>query len=283
MSDQHFHIRKASGVLAEYEEAKLKRSLQRTGADEKIINLVLQELKQRIYEGMPTKNIFKIAYKLLKQYNRSAAARYSLKQAMLAFGPSGYPFEYFFAEILRAEGYNAETGLILTGKCITHEIDVVASLDHQLVIVECKYHSEQGAVSDVKIPLYIHSRFRDVTDTLDQDLRFAGKQVSGWIATNTRFSDDAMDYGRCAGLNLISWDYPMQDSLRNRIDRLRLYPLSCMSTLSFREKTTLLEKGVVLVRHIARSPNLLDLVDIAQSRRKNIIKQARMICENGHP
>ena len=80
----------------------------------------------------------------------------------MELGPSGFPFEKFVAAIIKEEGYQTEVGVIVQGACVTHEVDVVATTDHQHIMVECKYHNQQGRVNDVKIPLYIQSRFLDI-------------------------------------------------------------------------------------------------------------------------
>jgi hypothetical protein len=50
----------------------------------------------------------------------------------------------------------------------------------------------------------------------------ATKFHQGWLVTNTRFTGDAIQYGNCAGLKLIGWDYPAEGSLKD------LYVLECM-------------------------------------------------------
>jgi len=40
----------------------------------------------------------------------------------------------------------------------------------------------------------------------------------GWLITNTRFSTDALQYGKCMGMQLVGWDYPNNNGLRNWID-----------------------------------------------------------------
>ena len=274
----HFTVFKASGDAAPFNEAKLRRSLHRSGASDQVINLVLQEIRGKIYEKMPTKALYKMAYKTLKRINKPIAARYSLKQAMLELGPSGYPFERFFAAILKTQGYFARTGLLLAGKCVIHEVDVVAENDQEMVLVECKYHAEPGAVSDVKIPLYIHSRFRDLADSQDLQREVHGRNLKFYIATNTRFSNDAMTYGQCAGLNLIGWDYPLGNGLRELIDNTGLHPITCLSTLARHEKVALLEKGVVLSKDLLDTPQMLGKISISNNRQKAVLEEVRALC-----
>ncbi len=87
-----FSVQKASGDFVPFDETKIRRSLQRSGADNRVIDLVIQEIRGQVYEDMPTKALYKMAYKMLK---RPIAARYSLKQAMLQLG-AGLSFRVFF-------------------------------------------------------------------------------------------------------------------------------------------------------------------------------------------
>ncbi|MCH5685183.1 restriction endonuclease [Niabella sp. W65] len=80
----------------------------------------------------------------------------------MTLGPTGFPFEKLTAAILESMGYSTRTGVIVPGHCVKHEIDVIATKEEHHIMVECKFHNRQGFVSDVKIPLYIQSRFLDV-------------------------------------------------------------------------------------------------------------------------
>jgi hypothetical protein len=51
------------------------------------------------------------------------------------------------------EGYQTVTNLILSGKCVSHEIDVLIKKDNELAMVECKFHSARENKSNVKVPL----------------------------------------------------------------------------------------------------------------------------------
>lgn len=275
--NQPFQVKKASGELEAFNEEKLRKSLRRSGADDALINQILQELAGQWQEGMTTKSIFKKAFKMLKRRNRPFAARYTLKQAMFDFGPSGFPFEDFVAEIMKSQGFKVETRLRLPGACVQHEVDVVAQNDERLIWIECKYHPIPGSVSNVKVPLYVHSRFRDLEQ---QHNGHGGLNGEGWIITNTRFSDDAMTYGRCAGIRLIGWNYPSNGSLRELIDRANLHPVTCLTMLSRQEKNTLLEHGIVLSSTLSRPGNWSDLLHLSNERRNKIMAEAATLCNS---
>lgn len=96
--------------------------------------------------------------------------------------------------------------------------------------------------------------------------------------TNTRFTQDALDYGTCVGLYLLSWDYPNGDGLKERIDRLRLYPITVSTLLSGREKDFLLERDVVLCRQLIKNSFLLDHFGVSNGRKQRILKEMKSLC-----
>ncbi len=155
-------ITKASGERVLFSEKKLRHSLERSGATESQIDYVVDEVNDLLYEGIPTGKIYRKAYEVLRKRSRPKAARYKLKKAIMELGPSGYPFEQFVGAILEKQGFSVEVGTVVAGRCVNHEIDVLAAKNSKLVMVECKFHNRPGVKCDVKVPLYIHSRFRDV-------------------------------------------------------------------------------------------------------------------------
>ena len=273
-------ITKASGESVPFSAKKLKRSLERAGASKDKIDRILEEISSKLYEGISTKKIYRIAFNLLKESSRHLAAKYHLKQAIMELGPSGYPFEKYIGEILRYQGYKTTVGEIVQGKCVNHEIDVIAEKDHHHFMIECKYHNQRGTFSDVKIPLYIQARFKDVEA---QWLKLPGhgtKFHQGWVVTNTRFSSDAIQYGNCAGLKLLGWDYPIKGSLKDLIDTLGLYPITCLTTLTKTEKHHLLGRKIVLCKEICDNEHYLVQADINPTRIKSVLEEATQLCKH---
>ena len=278
-------ITKASGEIVPFSADKLKRSLERAGASEAEIERILEEIGSNLYEGIPTKKIYKTAFSLLKESSRPLAAKYHLKHAIMELGPSGYPFEKYIGEILRYQGYKITVGEIVQGQCVNHEVDVIAQLDHKHFMIECKYHNQPGTFSDVKIPLYIQARFKDVEA---QWLKLPGhgtKFHQGWVVTNTRFSSDAIQYGNCAGLKLLGWDYPLKDGLKDIIDKLGLYPITCLTSLTKPEKQRLLDQKIVLCKEISDNEDYLVKAGVNPSRIKGVLEESNQLCkyliENG--
>lgn len=271
-------ITKADGSLAPFDAEKLTLSLERSGADRNTAAQVVRTLIPRIVPGLSTQKIHQMAFQLLRKQSRGSAARYRLKQAILDLGPSGYPFERFVGRILAHDGYAVQVGVTVEGRCVRHEVDVVAEKGAQHFLVECKYHNTPGRVCDVKIPLYIKARFDDVSEHW-RDLPGNGDRFTqGWLVTNTRLTADAMRYGQCAGLRMLGWDQPAQGSLKQRIDRRGLYPLTCLSSLTKAEKERLLASGLVLVRDVMEQPEALKQAMVRAPRVSAVLRDAEILC-----
>ena len=272
-----FKVKKANGDLVPFDESKLIASLSRAGASQDVIDQVTDGMLEHYQDGMTSRSIYRHAYKLLKKIASSNAGRYRLKEAIFELGPSGYPFEYFIGELLKAQGYHIQVGVTVNGKCVTHEIDVIAENSDNHFMVECKFHSSPGKKSDVKVPLYINSRFRDIIANMEHLPGFHTKLHQSWVVTNTRFTQDAIDYGHCSGMKLISWDYPQDDNLRNRIDRSGLHPVTVVTSLKKAQKQHLLGHGIVTCRSLLENQNHLKEIGIAPSKLHRIITEAERV------
>lgn len=272
------HVTKASGDQEPFDESKLRRSLKSAGASDFIIDSITHSIKDLLVEGISTQKIYREAFRQLRTESQRVAGRYKLKEAILELGPTGFPFEQFVAEILNRVGYKTEVGVKVEGDCVTHEIDVIAVKDDHYYMVECKFHNKKENTCNVQIPLYIQSRFLDVKNNWTRQPGHAGKEHTGYVVTNTRFTQDALTYGKCIGLNLLSWDYPKNNGLKDVISRLNLHPITCLSALTKTEKSQLTDKGIVLTVQLYENKNALKEIGIDQRKANRVIKEARAIC-----
>lgn len=274
MSNNTIHITKRNGDVAPFDEEKLRQALIRSGANPHDLEEAMKAVRGILYDGIDTHKIFQTAYKSLKKRSHHSAGRYRLKKAMMELGPSGYPFEKFVGKLFESKGYQASVNMIVQGACVSHEVDVVALKGKEQVMVECKYHSDVSIKSDVKVALYIHSRFLDVSKAWAAASEDPEMKYQGMIVTNTRFSKDATQYAECVGLKLISWDYPRSGSLKDWIDKSGYHPITSLGLLTKQEKIKLLEKGLVLCRDVNRQKNLLEEVGINKNKIPRVIEEA---------
>lgn len=271
-------IIKHSGDIVDYDPEKLRKSLLKSGADKAVVASILKTIEKEIFDGIPTKRIYKLAYSLLKKEANSTAARYNLRSAIQLLGPDGFFFEKYVARLFQAEDYQTKLNLTFQGKCISHEIDILLKKNNQIAMVECKFHGGREAVSDVKVPMYILSRFNDLKSKTFAI--FSKKETISkcYIVTNNRFTSDAIAFAKCSGLNLLSWNYPEDNNLKTKNDSDFLYPITCLTTLSVSEKDKLLILDVLLVKEIINNSKALEKIGISPNRIKNVLKEASELC-----
>jgi hypothetical protein len=274
------NITKASGEHKPFSKEKFLNSLMHSGASPSRAQEILEEISKQLHEGISTKKIYQLAYSKLKKQSKHLAARYHLKQAIMELGPSGYPFEKFIGELLKQKGFSVEVGIIIKGKCVTHEVDVLAKNATHQFMIECKYHNYRGIFCDVKIPLYIQSRFKDVESEWIKNKPNTKLIYQGWVVTNTKFSTDAILYGNCAGLKLLSWDYPENESLKKLIDDSGLYPITCLTTLTKLEKQKLLENKIVLCKELNANKKQLSEIGMTDNRINNVFDESKKLCDS---
>jgi hypothetical protein len=91
----------------------------------------------------------------LKKEANSQAKQYSLREGLRLLGSAGFFFEKYIDRLFTSEIYDTRANLILQGKCVSHEIDVLVKKDVVVSMIECKFHSRREATSDMKVPLYV--------------------------------------------------------------------------------------------------------------------------------
>ena len=272
-------IIKRSGEIVAYNPEKLKRSLMKSGAHIDVVENIMQIIGKEVHHGSTTKQIYKTAFGLLKKSGNATAARYNLREAIRHLGPAGFHFEKYISRIFESENYRTTTNITLQGKCVSHEIDVFIKKDNVLAMVECKFHGGKEATDDVKIPMYILSRFNDLKER--EHLLFDRKEfiTACWIVSNTRFTTDAIDFAKCSGLNLMSWNYPPNEDIKSKIDHDSLYPVTCLTTLTFAEKDKLLTSELLLVKELLNNHKILKEIGISSNRIKNVLKEVSELCK----
>lgn len=108
-------IVKSSGDRVKFSLEKLRASLNRSGAEKDVVNRILDTVRDELYQGISTTEIYNRAYALLKKEKNCYASKYKLKKAIYELGPTGFPFEHFIAALLKYSGYETQVGEVLVG------------------------------------------------------------------------------------------------------------------------------------------------------------------------
>jgi len=275
---KEIYIQKAGGQRQLFSEEKLKKSLKRSGASKQVVDNIVGHIKKELKDDMTTKKIYNHAFALLKKGKKDVAVRYSLRQAVMALGPNGFPFEKFIGEILKTQGFEVKVGAILYGFCVTHEVDILAKNKDKHIFVEAKFHNQLGIKTDLKVALYVKSRFNDLKKNHKRKESMSPVIHEGWLVTNTKLTSKACQYGRCSGLKLIGWNYPQKGNLQDMILESGVHPVSCLTTLSRKHKATLFERNVVLCRDVERNINILTEIGLSEKKVKEVLNEISLLC-----
>ncbi len=270
---ENITIKKADGTLEFFDPSKLISSLQKSGATKELCDEVMKQIEKEIQDGMKTSYIYHRAFRILGEKSEPVASRYSLKRALSEMGPSGFPFELLISEILKEKGYKTETDLIMNGRCVEHEIDVLAKNEKDFIICEAKFHNTSGVKSDLKVALYVDARCKDLAKG-----NFDGKKPENlspkyWLVTNTKFTKNAIIYGRCNGITMIGWGYPNEGNLQDLLEDLNLLPLTILTNLTNQEKRILFEQGIILCKSLLENNELLRKIGIKDIRIERILRE----------
>jgi hypothetical protein len=267
-------IVKAGGTSEPFDPSRLVMSLERAGAGRHTAERISGSITDIVVPGMASREIYARAFALLRKESRPIAARYALRRALLELGPTGHPFEDFISHLYTAEGWEVETRKIIKGKCVSHEVDFYASHQGQdaHLAAELKYHNDPNYKTDLKVALYVKSRFDDIF-ACDPLIR-ACPIDRGLLVTNTKFTSEAIAYAECAGVELLGWGYPMNDSLFMRMSHAKIYPVTTLTQLSRSEKNLLITNGTIAVDEILHDRRRLDVLHLAPNEIGDILAEA---------
>ncbi|MCA9361053.1 restriction endonuclease [Candidatus Kaiserbacteria bacterium] len=271
------NVIKADGSTEEFVVSKLQKSLRRAGANRDEIASIVSEIEAIMHDGIRTQEIYRKAFELLRSSKAPVSARYSMRRALFGLGPTGFPFEDFLARIFEAEGYKTKTRVTLKGRCAEHELDVAAYNEKHSFVAEAKFHSRPGMKSDLQVALYSYARLIDLeaVSICSDDVCKISELM---IVTNTKFTSSAEKYANCTGLTLLSWNYPKNNNLHDRIQRAGIYPITVLQSLSQTQKQALIKIGVITCKDILKEPQILKRLHLSSTRAEEVVKEATELC-----
>jgi hypothetical protein len=252
-------IVKIDGTKEQFSLSKFCLSLRKAGAPRDVADSICRNVEKAINPNESTNSIFRKALKYLMREDLDLAARYSLRRGIEALGPAGFVFEQYFETILQSYGFITKRGTIVRGKCVSHEIDVMAQTGSKRFLVEAKYHNVTGLKTHVDVIMYAQARLLDIVEAEPKEAR-KKYEYGMWVVTNTKFTDTAITYARCKGIRLTGWNYPRGESLEDVIIQKKLYPVTVLPSLP-----------KVLLPELARR-NIILAQDLLPYEAKDLIK-----------
>lgn len=264
-------IIKKNGQKEIYQKEKVVNSLKRVGADEETIDFILQAIEKKFPQIVTTKKLYQEVFNLLKTKKPTLSTKYNLKNAIFLLGPSGFPFEKFFAKILNAYGYLTEINLFLSGKCLVYEIDVFAKKEGIEYLIECKFHQLFKTKEAIKNILYIYARYLDLKENF--------QKAKAWLVTNTKFTTETIKFAQCYDIKLTGWNYPSDENLVNLIENKKLYPITILTCCPSRVFREFIKYEIILVEDLFKKEKrfLQKITNLKEKEIDSILEESKML------
>ncbi len=194
-------------------------------------------------------------------------------------GPSGHPFETVVGDVLSYHGYKTEVSVIVLGRCVTHEIDVIAKKDHSQYFIECKFHNGPGVKTDIQVGLYSYARFLDIQLAMQSS---HGTDITyyPWLITNTKVTSEVEDYAKCVGLQITSWVNPKGQGMSDLIMSAGLHPVTLAYKLPRVKVNQLLQRGIVTCARLKEAIHKDAVSDIlTRDEIKSVMSDINQVCK----
>ena len=266
-------IKKASGFIEEFSQHKLTKSLELSKVPDHLIKEISSEVERSLGGEITSHLIHQKTREILEKRGfYDLSFDYDLRRAVMRLGPSGYPFEKFVGKILAMKGYDTKINQIIKGRCINHEIDIVAHLGEGHFLIECKFHSFPGTKTDVQVALYTYARFIDIREELEKDPVHQNENYQIWLITNTKVSKDSIDYSQCKGMKLLSWTYPTDENLKTMIMETKLLPVTSLTSLTEKQLSALIGRNIITIVDLENQFQFQTLKEIIPEDQQSFIR-----------
>jgi len=269
-------VTKADGTKQLFDRKKVLNTCIRMGASRGIADEIANKVETKVYDGIETKKILQIIFKLLGEYKPATKHIIDLRESLSLMKPKP-DFESFIQLLLREHGYEVTPNQIVKGRCVKHEVDAIARKNSETYIVEVKHHLNFHARTGLDESRIAWAILEDVNEGFE--LGFSDLKIDkAMIVTNTKFSEEAKSYGECKGINQIGWSFPPNKGLQTLIEEKKLYPITYLKGLKNADRERLTSSGIILLwQLIEMSPEKLGKTGISMKTIASTIENAKSI------
>lgn len=244
-------VLKWDGSTQLYNREKIRSTLYRYGMKENEIEQTLNEIEENLYNGIPTKEIFKLID--AQTQNKQRIIKRDIRNA-LGEMKSKPDFEDFILQLLSKLGYVIRDARIIPGRCVEHEIDGVAEKDGKQYYIETKHHSKPHIRTPFIHTLAAKSKLDDIRAGFKEGKNeFNFERVI--LLCNTKLTSHANRYAECVGIQHIGWKTP-DGGLEKLIRETKTYPVTILASASKAEKRRMSEAGIVTLDDLLKTDRI---------------------------
>ncbi|MFH0890376.1 MAG: restriction endonuclease [Candidatus Aenigmatarchaeota archaeon] len=236
-------VKKVDGRLEEFDGNKIINTCIRSGISKSQADSVLANVKKKAYDKMTTKELLQMILLEIRKYSVASSMKYNLRAALANLSPEGMFFEKYIKRLLEEHDYSVEWSKIVKGRCVEHEVDLIAKDGKITAMIECKHHSNHHAFTGLGDAMETWAKWEDAREN--------NKFDEAWLVCNTKMSDHAVKYATCKGIKLMCWNYSLGlPKLIELIDEKKFYPITILESVQKTDTRRAFEQNVLTVRDV---------------------------------
>jgi HJR/Mrr/RecB family endonuclease len=233
---------KADGRREKFSMNKIIRTCMRAGMPKKDAFKIAKKIKSEIKNNTTTRVIYHLILDELEKRKIPSSFIYRLRDSIAELGP--IEFELYTKKILEAHGYRCEWNKIIPGKCIEHQIDVIAKKE-KLFLVECKRHFNPHRFTGLGVVLQLQATLEDLLDGFEEK-KNKYRFDQAWLVINTKFSEHAKQYAGKKNIRLTGWRSNTEFSLERMIEKKKIYPITILN-IDFSLQKKFLSRHIITI------------------------------------
>ncbi|MEM7819455.1 MAG: ATP cone domain-containing protein [Candidatus Aenigmatarchaeota archaeon] len=261
---------KADGSKEEFQPNKIIKTCMRAGTTRSMAEEIANKISKRVRNGWTTHKIYNLILSELEKIDHKSSFLFTLRHAITNLG--SFNFEIYAKKILESHGYRCEWNKLINGKCVEHQVDIIAKKD-KLFLVECKHHINPHRFCGLGILLQVQARLEDIKDGFAENKNKYNFDFA-WIFNNTKFSYHAKKYAEAKRIILTGWGYKKEYALENMAHSKKIYPVTILKAAPDIYKK-LLDNEIITLQDLITNKDIEK--KIRSSDLSNIIKQAENI------
>lgn len=270
------YVTKADGSKQPFDRNKIIRTCLRLQLNYNDAEKVAREIESKIYNGIPTKKILQMIFKIASNYRSSLKYQTDLRESIALLRPKP-DFEKFVELIFKTLGYKTETNLLLNGACVEHEIDVIAKKDEEILLIEVKHHVNPHKYTGLDVFLEVNSTLEDLREGYKLGTH-TYNFTKALVICNTKISEHGKKYAKCKKIEAIAWNYPEEFGLERIIEENKIYPITILKSLEIEEMYKFADAGIITLKQLLdNTKNIASKVKLSIKRVQQIQKEAQII------
>ncbi|MHA1916807.1 MAG: restriction endonuclease [Candidatus Ranarchaeia archaeon] len=279
MSKEIKYVLKADGTKEKFSENKIRKTIIRLAIDKNETDFILRKVISQLDNEVTTKMILDLIYQTLDKWAERTSYRFDLRKSVIKFRPKP-DFELFIGHVFKNLGYKTHPAQVINGKCVSHEIDGVATKDGFTYSVEVKFHYKPNTYTGLDVVRNSSAILEDLNTGYKAGFH-PYNITKAIIVTNTKFSFSAIKFAKCKEIQLIGWS-TSPIGLEEIIEKNKLYPITVIPNLSRKHQKNLVENNILLLKQIIQLNNNRETqrrLRLSKSKINQLIIKAKSIYE----